>query len=278
MSTFSNNNFSKKDTFVTGHVGFMHRYHNHPHQQMNLTFGPYGRHLVKVNAARRLHAFAAPEHVEVYSGAVAPLLRPTGHDSEIHGPGGLGGVEGLPSADSEAVRARIDDGLPAVESMAAAIGRTWNAGEGVNQGHGRGDGAVDECRFAVERIVFMYGGIGVGNRSAVAGKVSDVGIDIYGMRQDSTSYAIVRASHLFFFLLCLPIALIREMILNATVPKTMIPLNVTHKAIVTDSIHNNPTSHEAHPGVASSPLWQTPSVLIQFDHFDFMDGPPFMMH
>ncbi|KAI9513221.1 Inosine/uridine-preferring nucleoside hydrolase domain-containing protein [Russula earlei] len=217
----------------------------------------------KVNAARCLHAFAAPGHVKVYPGAAAPLLRPARHDSEIHGPGGLGGVEGLPLADSEAVRARIDDSLPAVEAMAAAIGRTWNAGEGVKVTVVATGPLTNVALFvsvyprllsvAVERIVFMGGGIGVGNRSAVAE----------------------------FNILCDPEA--AQIVLNATVPKTMIPLNVTHKAIVTDSIHNkllNPTSHEAHPGVASSPLRQMLSTLVHFVRekykliFGFMDGPP----
>jgi uridine nucleosidase len=59
----------------------------------------------------------------------------------------------------------------------------------------------------------------------------------------------------------------------------MIPLNVTHKAIVTNSIHtrliNGPSS-----GAASSQLRHTLSTLISFfkesykSTFDFMDGPP----
>jgi uridine nucleosidase len=76
-----------------------------------------------------------------------------------------------------------------------------------------------------------------------------------------------------------------QIVLNAPVPKTMIPLNVTHKAIVTNSVHAkllNPTSPalEAGSGVASSPLRHTLSTLIAFfrarykSTFSFMDGPP----
>jgi uridine nucleosidase len=137
----------------------------------------------KINAARCLHAFAAPAHVKVYSGAAAPLIRPARHDPEIHGPDGLGGVEGLPSADSDPVRERIDDSRPAIEAIATAITRQKTTGDA--------DGDVRKTTIvasgpltnvalfvsvyphlldAVERIVFMGGGIGIGNRSAVAGQ------------------------------------------------------------------------------------------------------------
>jgi uridine nucleosidase len=37
------------------------------------------------NAARCLHAFGAPNHIQVYPGAVQPLIRPAKADPEIHG-------------------------------------------------------------------------------------------------------------------------------------------------------------------------------------------------
>jgi uridine nucleosidase len=133
----------------------------------------------KINAARCLHAFAAPEHVKVYVGAVAPLLRPARHDAEIHGEDGLRGVEGLPPADSDWVRARIaSDNRPAIEAIAAAISQTWNAGEGAKVTVVASGPLTNIALFvsvyphlldAIERIVFMGGGIGIGNRSAVAG-------------------------------------------------------------------------------------------------------------
>jgi uridine nucleosidase len=132
-----------------------------------------------INAARCLHAFAAPEHIKVYSGAAAPLLRPVQYAPDIHGAGGLGGVEGLPPADSDSVRARIDNRRPAIEAIAAAICQTWNAGAG-NKVTVVASGPLTNIALfvsvyphlldAVERIVFMGGGIGVGNRSAVAGE------------------------------------------------------------------------------------------------------------
>jgi uridine nucleosidase len=142
----------------------------------------------KINAARCLHAFAAPPHVKVYSGAAAPLIRPARHDPEIHGPDGLGGVEGLlPSADSDPVLERIDQSRPAIEAIAAAIVGTRQKTTG-SPGDVRklkttivASGPLTNVALfvsvyphlldAVERIVFMGGGIGVGNRSAVAGGV-----------------------------------------------------------------------------------------------------------
>lgn len=134
-----------------------------------------------------MHAFAAPEHIKVYSGAVAPLLRPARYDAEIHGHGGLGGVEGLPPADSDAVRARIasnsdsdTDNRPAIAVIAAAISQTWNAGAGDKVTIVASGPLTNIALFvsvyphllgAIERIVFMGGGIGIGNRSAVAGAV-----------------------------------------------------------------------------------------------------------
>jgi len=90
-------------------------------------------------------------------------------------------VEGLPPADSDAVRARIDDGdgCPAIAAIAAAIGQTWNAGAGAKVTVVASGPLTNIALFvtvyphlldAIERIVFMGGGIGVGNRSAVAGE------------------------------------------------------------------------------------------------------------
>jgi uridine nucleosidase len=73
-------------------------------------------------------------------------------------------------------------------------------------------------------------------------------------------------------------------VLNAPVPKTMIPLNVSHKAIVTNAVHAklmNSTAH-APPGAASSDSqlrYMLSTVVSSFKEayksvFGFMDGPP----
>jgi uridine nucleosidase len=107
-----------------------------------------------------------------------PLLRPARHDSEIHGPDGLGGVEGLPSADSSPVQAYIDNRRPAIEAIANAVRQTWNDGAGIKTTIVASGPLTNVALFvsvypsllqAIERIVFMGGGIGVGNRSSVAG-------------------------------------------------------------------------------------------------------------
>ncbi|KAH8988555.1 nucleoside hydrolase [Lactarius akahatsu] len=217
----------------------------------------------KINASRCLYAFAAPESVKVYGGATRPLLRPARHDPEIHGPDGLGGVEGLPSVESGSVRERIES-RPAIEAIASAIRQTWNGGAGAKVTLVASGPLTNIALFvsvytdlfdAIERIVFMGGGIGVGNRSAVAE----------------------------FNILCDPEA--AQIVLDTPIPKAMIPLNVTHKAIVTDSLHANlinPTSttHGAPSGLPSSRLRHTLSTLISFfretykSTFGFSDGPP----
>jgi uridine nucleosidase len=76
-----------------------------------------------------------------------------------------------------------------------------------------------------------------------------------------------------------------QIVLDVPIPKVMIPLNVTHKAIVTESLHANlinsaPTTHEAPSDLASSRLRHTLSTLISFfreaykSTFGFLDGPP----
>jgi len=75
------------------------------------------------------------------------------------------------------------------------------------------------------------------------------------------------------------------MVLHAPVKKTMIPINVTHTAIVTKEIHarllspDSQSETEVHPK-ASSNLRHTLSTLISFfaeaykSTFGFNDGPP----
>ena len=153
------------------------------------------------NAARCLHAFGAPSTIKVYPGASQPLLRPARYDPEIHGESGLGGVEGLPSADLEEVRARMPSKaatVRALEGMATAVRDTWKNGAGskvtlISSGPMTNialfSSVYPELITAIgkytttltrktnsdvlfaEEIVFMGGGVGIGNRSAAAGKL-----------------------------------------------------------------------------------------------------------
>lgn len=120
--------------------------------------------------------------MRVYPGAREPLLLSAKHDPEIHGIDGLGGVEGLPepnSPDVLALFAKHEDGTPirALEGMSKTIRETWNNGAGLQVTVISTGPMTNIAHFtsvyadllpAVEEFVFMGGGVGQGNRSAVA--------------------------------------------------------------------------------------------------------------
>ncbi|KAI9000778.1 nucleoside hydrolase [Trametes punicea] len=220
------------------------------------------------NAARCLYAFAASEHIPVCPGAKKPLIRAERHDPEIHGLDGLGGVEGLPPADSPRVRARLQaDGGPtrAIEGIARAVRMVWKDGMGrkltiVSTGPMTNIAlfvsVYPELVECIDEVIFMGGGVGIGNRSSSAE----------------------------FNVLCDPEA--AQIVLDVSVKKTMIPLNVTHTAIVTHAVHhrllnpNIPPSIDGTLPTAATPLRHMLSTLIHFftesykTTFGFMDGPP----
>ncbi|KAF9011495.1 nucleoside hydrolase [Hymenopellis radicata] len=191
-----------------------------------------------INAARCLLAFGASPNLRVYPGASKPLLRPAKHDPEIHGPDGLGGVEGFPATDDPAVLefiAKNPDG-----STARAL-----------------DGMTTAIRRAIEEFVFMGGGVGLGNRSAVAE----------------------------YNIMCDPHA--AQIVLDAPVPAVMIPINVTHTAIADRSVMWRLLSPDSPVGSlqaplpdGTTPLRHTLMTLIRFfaeaykSTFGFADGPP----
>jgi uridine nucleosidase len=110
------------------------------------------------------------------------LLLPAKHDPEIHGVDGLGGVQGLPDTQDPRVLAFFathEDGsrVRALEGMAKVINETWKNGAGqqvtvVSTGPMTNIAlfvnAYSDLLTAVEEFVFMGGGVGMGNRSAVA--------------------------------------------------------------------------------------------------------------
>lgn len=129
-----------------------------------------------------MHAFGAPECIRVYPGASRPLIRPPKHDPEIHGKDGLGGVEGLAHADSPESQARFvidSNGLPvrALEGMVDHIKKAKTTGHKVTviscgpcTNIALFVSVYPDLLEGIEQFVFMGGGVGVGNRSAVAGK------------------------------------------------------------------------------------------------------------
>ncbi|KAF7332358.1 RNA polymerase I-specific transcription initiation factor RRN3 [Mycena kentingensis (nom. inval.)] len=227
------------------------------------------------NAARCLHAFGAATRypdVRVFPGAVKPLIRPAKYAPSIHGVDGLGGVEGLPDAQSPEVEkwiARDDRGevIRALDGLSGAVRRTWDGGRGkkvfvISCGPMTNIAlfvsVYPDLLEGVEEFVFMGGGVGMGNMSPVAE----------------------------FNILCDPHA--AQIVLNAPVKKVMIPLNVTHTAIVTRAIHAKLLSPSTAPlQDAASPLPRAStslrhmlSTLISFfadtykTTFGFNDGPP----
>ncbi|KAG8900865.1 Uridine nucleosidase 1 [Tulasnella sp. 403] len=217
------------------------------------------------NGVRLLEFFAASKDIDVWPGANHPLIRPTRADPEIHGPEGLAGAEGLPERTDDGVARRLkrSESLKAIHGIAKAVTETRD------QGNGRkvtviATGPLTNIALffsvypdlieGVEEIVFMGGGRGLGNRSAVAE----------------------------FNILCDPEA--AQIVLDVPVRKVMVPLNTTHTAILTlerhcrllnpDVIWDGTTLPEA-----ITPLRHTLSSLLQFFTKSYrsvfrFDGPP----
>ena len=133
-----------------------------------------------MNAARCLLSYGSPEQssrLRVYAGVTKPLLRPVRHDPEIHGTDGLGGVEGLLSADDPRVQAKVAEtaGKKAVNALADAA-RSLPEGQQLSI---VATGALTNIalfvslypelvREKVSQIVIMGGAEGRGNRSPTA--------------------------------------------------------------------------------------------------------------
>ncbi|PPQ79496.1 hypothetical protein CVT25_003378 [Psilocybe cyanescens] len=238
---------------------------------VSTTHGNASSKWTALNAARCLLAFGGLPHIRVFPGSHEPLLLPAKHDPEIHGADGLGGVEGLPHSEDPKVLALFanhEDGsrIRALEGMSKIIKDLWKNGTGhqvtvISTGPmtniANFVSVYPDLLAGVEEFVFMGGGVGLGNRSSVAE----------------------------YNILCDPHA--AQIVLNAPVKKTMMPINVTHTAIVTRDIHREilmPGSSHESPDTelpkASTNLRHTLSTLISFfadsykSTFGFNDGPP----
>lgn len=102
-----------------------------------------------------------------------------------------------------------------------------------------------ELVSGIEQIIFMGGGVGVGNRSAVAE----------------------------FNILCDPEA--AQMVLDLEVPKVMIPLNVTHTAILTPELHaqlleSKPSGSSDNATAAPTPLRLMFSSLVRCELKEYL--------
>ncbi|KIJ69777.1 hypothetical protein HYDPIDRAFT_120806 [Hydnomerulius pinastri MD-312] len=219
-----------------------------------------------INAARCLHVFAAPDNLKVYPGAVKPLTRKAKYAPGIHGEDGLGGVIGLPLPDSPEVQARFarrEDGIPipALQGMVTAIKETWKNGAGrkvsvVSCGPLTNIAlfisAYPELLDAVDQFVLMGGGIGLGNITPAAE----------------------------FNIACDPEA--AQIVFDCPIKTVVVPLNVTHTAIATKSVHSRLCKPNAGDSgeAPSTKLRKLFSSLITFfgdtyrELMNFNDGPP----
>lgn len=238
---------------------------------VSTTHGNAPSECTAINAARCLVAFGAPKNVFVYPGAAKPLLLPARYDPEIHGLDGLGGVENFPLADAPEVLSRFatdpqGSKICALEGMSKIIRETWKeAGSkvvvvatGPMTNIALFVAAYPDLLPAVQEFVFMGGGVGLGNRSAVAE----------------------------YNIMCDPHA--AQIMLDAPVKKVMIPINVTHTVIITKERHSRLLSlldAQSANYLDSNPppttrLRHALSTLIGFfaesykSTFGFEDGPP----
>ena len=138
----------------------------------------------------------------------------------------------------------------------------------------------------------MGGAVGLGNRSPVAGPCISLSVSRFTaddtrvqhpVRPLSAQTSVIRQ---FLVIDNLPSAHAAQIVLDAPVKKTMIPLNITHQAIVTRRIHarllgeDAILSEEKTLPRASSKLRHTlSSIIAHFTEsykavFGFNDGPP----
>ncbi|KAH8826365.1 uridine nucleosidase [Flagelloscypha sp. PMI_526] len=212
---------------------------------ISTTHGNATAHHTASSAARCLSAFGASEHIKVYCGAPKSLLHPSKQDShfshKVHGADGLGGVQGLPDASDSKVIDRIatgDDGQPlyALEGMISHIRRAEQPITIVATGPLTNIAlfvSAYPCALQakVSQIVFMGGGIGVRNRGPVAK---------YNVSCDPHAAQIV---------------------MDAPIPVVMIPLNVTHTAIVNSAVDSRIHGIIAPMADAISSVESTSSIL-----------------
>jgi inosine-uridine nucleoside N-ribohydrolase len=161
--------------------------------------------------ARRVLAMAGVAHIPVIPGAAKPLLRPARVCAEIHGASGLDGPDVAEHACCDAHHAP-PAGDRAVTRMHAAL---WAAHEACGRATLVCTGALTNAALLLSiypelvdvlRIVLMGGAMGAGNTGAVAE---------FNIQLDPESAAIV---------------------FNSGAAVTMVPLEVTHQALVTPEV------------------------------------------
>ena len=198
--------------------------------------------------ALKLTAIAGKPDLPVYSGQAKPLIRAAKHDPGIHGESGL---DGSPTFDAFAREAPAPPAWtetkgviamgeaiaadPADQITIIATGALTNVALLLN--------LFPELKSKIERIVFMGGAMGIGNRHPVAE----------------------------FNIVCDPEA--AKIVVDSGLEVVMVPLEVTHTAIFTAEI-------QARVEAIGSKLSKMVVELMTFfsatykTEFGFQDGPP----
>ncbi|GAA5947135.1 hypothetical protein JCM3765_002173 [Sporobolomyces pararoseus] len=228
-----------------------------------------------LNAARCLLSYGSPEQssrLGVYAGVTKPLLRPVRHDPEIHGDDGLGGVEGLLSAEDPRVQAKVAEtaGKKAVNALADTA-RSLPEGRQLSV---VATGALTNIalfvslypelvRDKVSQIVIMGGAEGRGNRSPTAEFNILIDPEAAAIVFDAEVKVVIAVSRYFF-------SFEERSRVDVLFQQ---PLNVTHQALFRSS--DNERLLEKH-----TPLRHSLSTLLNFfaetyaKVFDFTEGPP----
>ncbi|KAK4057653.1 Uridine nucleosidase 1 [Microbotryomycetes sp. JL221] len=214
-----------------------------------------------MNAARLLASFGTEDqrqNIRLCQGATQPLLRRAKNDPEIHGPDGLGGVEGLLPHDHDIVHSISNKARErkAIHELAEAVRKDLCdtlIATGPLTNVALFIATHPELLPKIEQIVIMGGAEGRGNRSPTAE----------------------------FNILCDPEA--AQIVFDANVRVIMVPLNVTHTNLFTQAENNqllNPRADSPFSTKASTHLRHTLSTLLTFFAdtyarvFNFRSGPP----
>jgi uridine nucleosidase len=133
----------------------------------------------------------------------------------------------------------------------------------------------------IQQFVFMGGGVGLGNRSAVAGGDIFASGDsislICGIQNTTSCVTVGSAWYKHSASLTLVPAEAAQILLDVPVKKIMMPINVTHTAIATSAVQARLLSSG---GASTGRVRHTLSTLINFfaetyrTTFGFVDGPP----
>ena len=245
--------------------------------------------LAKTSRNFQLVAQLIGETVRCHPGASAPLMRQEVGCPDIHGECGLGGGVWPSSEDL----LEPDRSVPAIAAMAASM-NGYHAESG-------GDRAVLVCTGPLTNaallikvypeiadkieIVFMGGSVGaapLAGHAEMEGAMREAKHNVHGRVDCSGAVAALGNTGVAaeFNIQVDPEA--AKIVMDSSVPKTMVPLQVTHSAIITESVREAlyAAAEDGERNGASSHYRECIAGLLDFfresysSHFGFSDGPP----